>query len=106
MHIELIVGDVPSPYNAILGRTWLHGKKAFASTYHQVVQYILAFEDKKIYSVTAKSCYVNIVHRSKMTSRINLIEVSEAPVLEDVKKNANEKLVEDLQTVPFNEHES
>ena len=29
-----------SPFNAILGRTWLHGMKAIPSTYHQMVSFI------------------------------------------------------------------
>ncbi|XP_058215688.1 uncharacterized protein LOC131326819 [Rhododendron vialii] len=37
---EFVVVDAPSPYNAILGRNWLHSIKAVASTYHQVVRYI------------------------------------------------------------------
>lgn len=34
-----IVEDL-SPFNAILGHTWLHGMKAIPSTYHQVVSFI------------------------------------------------------------------
>ncbi|XP_058217397.1 uncharacterized protein LOC131328472 [Rhododendron vialii] len=40
LSIEFIVINVPSPYNAILDRTWLHGMQAIASTYHQVVRFI------------------------------------------------------------------
>lgn len=40
VNMEFIVVDAPSPYNAILGRNWLHSIKAIASTYHQVVWYI------------------------------------------------------------------
>lgn len=35
--MEFVVVDVSSPYNAIIGRTWLHKMKAIAFTYHQVV---------------------------------------------------------------------
>ncbi|XP_034695601.1 uncharacterized protein LOC117921749 [Vitis riparia] len=34
-----VVEDL-SPFNAILGRTWLHGMKAIPSTYHQKVNFI------------------------------------------------------------------
>ena len=34
-----VVEDL-SPFNAILGRTWLHGMKVIPSTYHQMVSFI------------------------------------------------------------------
>ena len=34
-----VVEDL-SPFNAILGRMWLHGMKAIPSTYHQMVSFI------------------------------------------------------------------
>ncbi|XP_058223238.1 uncharacterized protein LOC131332946 [Rhododendron vialii] len=39
-NLEFVVVNAPNPYNAILGRNWLHSIKAIASTYHQVVRYI------------------------------------------------------------------
>lgn len=36
-NMEFVVVDAPSPYNAVLGRSWLHTLKAIASTYHQMV---------------------------------------------------------------------
>ena len=38
--VEFIVVDVPSPYNAILGRAWVHSIQGVASTYHQVLKFI------------------------------------------------------------------
>ena len=35
--VEFLVLKVPSTYNIILGRTWLHAMRAVASTYHQVM---------------------------------------------------------------------
>ncbi|XP_058181303.1 uncharacterized protein LOC131299740 [Rhododendron vialii] len=40
LSVKFIVVNVPSSYNAILGRTWLHGMQAIASTYHQIVRFI------------------------------------------------------------------
>lgn len=37
LSINFVIVNMPSPYNVILGRAWLHGMKAIASTYHQVV---------------------------------------------------------------------
>ena len=35
----LIIGDL-GPYNAIMGRAWLHLMKVVPSTYHQMVSYL------------------------------------------------------------------
>ena len=36
-----VVEDM-GPYNAIVGRTWLHAMKAIPSTYHQTISYLTA----------------------------------------------------------------
>ena len=36
---DFLVVDVPSSYNAIIGRTWLHKMKAISSTYHQMIKF-------------------------------------------------------------------
>ena len=38
--VEFVVVECPSPYNAILGRTWVHRIQGVASTYHQVLKFI------------------------------------------------------------------
>ena len=38
--VEFIVVNVPSPYNAILGRAWVHSIQGVASTYHQFLKFI------------------------------------------------------------------
>lgn len=45
----------------------------------------------------------NTVRSSKQAAQVNLIEVLDAPVLEDLSRNADEKAIEDLITVPINE---
>ncbi|XP_058189227.1 uncharacterized protein LOC131306816 [Rhododendron vialii] len=40
LEIEFVVVASPSPYNVILGRTWLHEMKAVASTFRQVVKFV------------------------------------------------------------------
>ena len=35
LDVELLAVDAPSPYNAIMGCTWIHRMRAVPSTYHQ-----------------------------------------------------------------------
>ncbi|XP_026416462.1 uncharacterized protein LOC113311886 [Papaver somniferum] len=37
--VTLCVVDVESPYNALIGRPWVHGVKGVASTYHQMIRF-------------------------------------------------------------------
>jgi len=37
--IEFCILDVPSPYNAILGRPWIHMMRAVSSTHHHLLKY-------------------------------------------------------------------
>ena len=48
-----------SPFNAILGRTWLHGMKAIPSTYHQMVSFITQDGQINLYrsQLAARQCY-------------------------------------------------
>ncbi|XP_034678877.1 uncharacterized protein LOC117909085 [Vitis riparia] len=48
-----------SPFNAILGRTWLHGMKVVPSTYHQMVSFITQDGQIDLYGsqLAARQCY-------------------------------------------------
>ena len=48
-----------SPFNAILGRTWLHGMKVIPSTYHQMVNFITQDGQIDLYGsqLAARQCY-------------------------------------------------
>ena len=39
LQTEFIVVQAPSPYNAIIGRSWLHKMKAIPSTFHQKLRF-------------------------------------------------------------------
>ena len=46
LDIEFPVVDVPFPYNAIIGRTWLHNMGAISLTYHQLLCYSIGEREK------------------------------------------------------------
>ena len=48
-----------SPFNAIMGCTWLHGMKVIPSTYHQMVSYLIKDEQINLYGsqLAARQCY-------------------------------------------------
>ena len=48
-----------SPFNAILGRTWLHGMKVIPYTYHQMVSFITQDGQIDLYGsqLVARQCY-------------------------------------------------
>ena len=53
-----VVEDL-GPYNAILGRAWLHAMKAVPSTYHQTISYLTVFGqvDLQGSQLAAQQCY-------------------------------------------------
>ena len=54
----LVVEDL-GPYNAIMGRAWLHAMKAIPSTYHQTISYLTASGkvDLQGSQLAARQCY-------------------------------------------------
>ena len=61
-----VVEDL-GPYNAILGRAWLHAMKAIPSTYHQTISYLTASEqvDLQGSQLAARQCYQLSMQRRK-----------------------------------------
>ena len=61
-----VVEDL-GPYNAIVGRTWLHTMKAFSSTYHQSINYLTTSGqvDLQGSQLAASQCYRLTVHERK-----------------------------------------
>ena len=53
-----VVEDL-SPFNAILGRTWLHSMKVILSTYHQMVNFITHDGQVDLYGsqLAVRQCY-------------------------------------------------
>ena len=48
LHITFVMLDIPSAYNVILGRPWIHEIKAVSSTFHQVIKFPTTWGVKEI----------------------------------------------------------
>ena len=59
-----VVEDL-GPYNAIVGRTWLHTMKAIPSTYHQSISYLTTSRQVGLQGsqLAARQCYQLLVHK-------------------------------------------
>ncbi|KAG5541026.1 hypothetical protein RHGRI_021048 [Rhododendron griersonianum] len=117
LDVEFIVVNSPSPYNAILGRNWLHGMRAVASTLHQCVRFIGESGRQETIrgdQMVSKKCFVNSIRRSKEVQWIKVPELPEGSKPgeamreelqgpEEVGRPASDWAVEDLVQVPINE---
>ena len=58
--IEFLVVDIDSPYQAILGRGWLHVMKVVPSTYHQKLKYVTERGVMEIHGdqAMARKCFI------------------------------------------------
>ncbi|GFY92612.1 hypothetical protein Acr_08g0010080 [Actinidia rufa] len=97
LDIEFVVVDIPFPYNAIVGKDWLHWMKGVASTLNQVFKFAGPRGEKILYGdqVAAKQCYHAIVSTKATMKEVQLVE-EEREVLEDVGRAPEAKVVEDL----------
>ena len=101
--MDFIVVNVPRPYNAILGRAWIHAMESVASTYHQVVRFIGASghqEDIFGDQAASKKCYISVVKESREIKQVQWVEVPDALVLEDVGASPDERVVEEVVKLP------
>ncbi|GFS42838.1 hypothetical protein Acr_00g0081980 [Actinidia rufa] len=98
---EFIVVDIPSPYNAIVGRDWLHRMKGVASTLHQAIKFLTPRGEEAIYGnqVAAKQCYLATVSTKAAMKEVQMIE-EDIEVLEDVGRDPEAKVIEELDFRP------
>ncbi|GFS37725.1 hypothetical protein Acr_00g0053660 [Actinidia rufa] len=94
---EFVVVDIPSPYNAIVGRDWLHRMKGVAFTLHQAIKFLTPRGEKAIYGdqVAAKQCYLATVLTKMAMKEVQIIEKN-IEVLEDVGCDPEAKVIEEL----------
>ena len=52
--VDFLVVDVPSQYNVIMGRTWLHGMEAVPSTHHQKLKFPLENQSGRTSVITVR----------------------------------------------------
>ena len=59
LNVQFSVVQELSPFNIILGRTWLHYMKAIPSTYHQMVSFLTNEGQIDLYGsqLAARQCY-------------------------------------------------
>ncbi|CAL5424724.1 unnamed protein product [Camellia sinensis] len=98
--VEFWVLQVPSTYNLILGRGWLHAMQAVASTYHQVMRFpsaMGAIEEIWGDEVMSKQCFVAVNESQAIKGFVQIIEgPGDQGVLEDVGTRAEDKVIEEL----------
>ncbi|CAL5384076.1 unnamed protein product [Camellia sinensis] len=98
--VEFWVLKVPSTYNIILGRTWLHAMCSVASTYHQALWFpneTGMIEEVLRDQIMSKQCFV-IANDSRVAKGfVQMVEEPESKELfANVGKAAEQKVVEDL----------
>lgn len=98
--VEFWVLQVPSTYNLILRRGWLHGMQAVASTFHQVMRspsVMGTIEEIWGDQVLSKQCFVAVNGSRAAKGFVQMIEGPEDQgVLDDVGTKAVDKAVEEL----------
>ncbi|XP_057490953.1 uncharacterized protein LOC130776722 [Actinidia eriantha] len=94
---EFIVVDIPSSYNAIVGRDWLHRMKGVASMLHQAIKFVTPRGEEAIYGdqVAAKQCYLATVSTKAVVKEVQMVE-EDIEVLEDVGRDPKAKVIEEL----------
>ncbi|GFY88741.1 hypothetical protein Acr_06g0006810 [Actinidia rufa] len=87
----------PLPLNAIVGQDWLHRMRRVASTLHQVITFVTPEGEETLYGdqVEAKQCYLTTISTNAIMKKVQLVK-EEHEVLEDVGRNPEAKVVEDL----------
>ncbi|KAH7847010.1 hypothetical protein Vadar_020735 [Vaccinium darrowii] len=105
---DFLVVDIPSSYNVIIGRTWMHKMKAVSSTYHQKIKYPGAegIECIKGNQKVADQCFTMVLKKSPRAELVQTVEVPDQPTLEDVGGDPTKKMVEGLKKIQIQEDDA
>ncbi|GMP65865.1 hypothetical protein CsSME_00026480 [Camellia sinensis var. sinensis] len=98
--VEFLVVRLPSPYNLIMGRLWLHTLQAVPSTCHQLLCFPTEYGIEQIRGSQklAQACYL-LAAKTPKELQVNSIEVPNQEILDDVGQHPNEKATEGLDRV-------
>ncbi|XP_028123467.1 uncharacterized protein LOC114320587 [Camellia sinensis] len=79
LQLEFLVINTPSPYNAILGRPWIHQIEAVPSTYNHLIRFPTEHGVEQISrdQVTSKHCFIAAMKDKQLCNRVPIIEVAE-----------------------------
>ncbi|XP_028080064.1 uncharacterized protein LOC114281712 [Camellia sinensis] len=109
VNIEFKMIDTPSPYNAILGRPWLHAMRVVPSTLHQLLRFPT---EQRIEEVREDQVQTKNYFMVEMKSNCNVreakkveIEDKDIGVLDDVGKEPVEKSEEALKKILVREED-
>ncbi|XXG54223.1 hypothetical protein AAC387_Pa03g2164 [Persea americana] len=104
--VDFLVVDVPSPYNVIMGRTWLHSMEAVPSTRHQKLKFPLENQSGRTEVITvrgdqhmARQCLLDVLSDEAGPSHVNVTELEREAELGDVGRAPAQKSIEDLTKV-------
>ncbi|XXG59269.1 hypothetical protein AAC387_Pa04g1379 [Persea americana] len=104
--VDFLVVDVPSPYNVMMGRTWLHGMEAVPSTRHQKLKFPLENLSGRTDVITirgdqhmARQCLMALPPGEAESSQVHMAELDREGKLGDVGRAPTQKSIEDLTVV-------
>ncbi|XXG49468.1 hypothetical protein AAC387_Pa02g3647 [Persea americana] len=104
--VDFLVVDVPSPYNVIMGRTWLHSREAVPSTRHQKLKFPLKNRSGRMDVITVRGdqhmvrqCLLAVLPGEAEPSQVNVAELDREAELGDVGRAPAQKSIEDLTKV-------
>ncbi|XP_028103764.1 uncharacterized protein LOC114302884 [Camellia sinensis] len=101
LNVEFLIVKLPSSYNMIMGRTWLHAMHAVPSTYCQVLRFLTEFGIEQIRGSqkSTKDSYLTALAKKPKELEVNSMEVPDQESLEEVRNIPAEKVIEDLEWV-------
>ncbi|XXG88760.1 hypothetical protein AAC387_Pa12g0933 [Persea americana] len=104
--VDFLVVDVPSPYNVIMGKTWLDGMEAVPSTRHQKLKFPLENPSSWTDVITIKSdqhmarqYLMSVLLGEAESSQVHVAELDREAELGDVGRAPAQKSIEDLTEV-------